>query len=98
MCFNQSNLFHIQKNIMYKISVLLPLLFLGALAFPKNRGEDGNKIKFIRSSKVCYANFSTPNKPAMTGVLVNTSIGTLKLKQSVLLYLINSIFLNIRTC
>merc|ERR1712018_871040 len=37
---NQSNLFHIQKNIMYKISVLLPLLFLGALAFPKNRGED----------------------------------------------------------
>ena len=93
MCFNQSNLFHIQKNIMYKISVLLPLLFLGALAFPKNRGEDGNKIKFIRSSKVCYA-----NKPAMTGVLVNTSIGTLKLKQSVLLYLINSLFLNIRTC
>ena len=32
---------------MYKISVLLPLLFLGALAFPKNRGEDGNKISFL---------------------------------------------------
>merc|ERR1712038_2252560 len=36
---NQSKLCLTQKNKMYKISVLLPLLFLGALAFPKNRDE-----------------------------------------------------------
>ena len=53
ICFDQSKLYLIQKNIMYKISALLPLLFLGALAFPNNRyNEDGNKINLLGTLKL----------------------------------------------
>ena len=38
---------------MYKVSALLPLLFLGALAFPKNRyNEDGNNINLLGTLKL----------------------------------------------
>ena len=53
ICFDQSKLYLIQKNIMYKIAALLPLLFLGALAFPNNRyNEDGNKIILLGTLKL----------------------------------------------
>merc|ERR1711881_132221 len=55
----QSKLYLIQKNIMYKISALLPLLFLGALAFPNNRyNEDEAKAMVHIIMCACDDDFS----------------------------------------
>jgi len=56
---NQSKLYLIRKNIMYKISALLPLLFLGALAFPNNRyNEDEAKAMVHIIMCACDDDFS----------------------------------------
>merc|ERR1712109_245723 len=56
---DQSKLYLIRKNIMYKISALLPLLFLGALAFPNNRyNEDEAKAMVHIIMCACDDDFS----------------------------------------